>query len=98
MYLLSADFLTSDFWYNMALLKAIEKQETGDDVVIPVILRSCDWQNTPIRQLSPLSNNKVTVVSSKWHNIDEAFNNIAQGIRSAATQLQNPEIGKVDLR
>jgi hypothetical protein len=45
--LVSADFLASDYCYDREMLRAMERHTSGDAVVIPVILRPCDWHDTP---------------------------------------------------
>jgi hypothetical protein len=76
--LVSADFLASDYCYGVELTKAMERHEAGKAVVIPVILRSADWQGTPFRQLQALPKNAQPVTA--WVNRDEAFIDIARGI------------------
>lgn len=62
----------------------MERHEAGVARVIPVILRPCDWQGTPFGKLQALPSNAKPVVS--WADRDEAFLNIAQGIRRAAEE------------
>jgi hypothetical protein len=52
--LISADFLASDYCYGRELERALEHHESQTASVIPVILRSCDWQNTHFGKLQAL--------------------------------------------
>src|SRR5690349_17931113 len=45
--LVSADFLASDYCYDVELTRALERHEAGEARVIPVILRSVDWRGAP---------------------------------------------------
>lgn len=88
--LVSADFLASDFCYGVEMARAIERHERGEARVIPVILRACRWTMAPFGKLQALPKNAKPVTS--WGNIDEAFDNVAEGIEVAAGELraQNP--------
>jgi hypothetical protein len=43
--LVSSDFIASDYCYEREMMRAMERQESGDARVIPVILRPCDWHD-----------------------------------------------------
>lgn len=79
--LVSADFIASDFCYSTEMQRALERQATGDALVIPVILRPCDWKDAPFSKLQALPKDAKPVTS--WGNRDEAFVNVAQGLRAA---------------
>jgi TIR domain/NACHT domain len=85
--LISPDFINSDYCYDIEVTRAMERHEAGEAYVIPVVLRPSDWKGdrTPFGKLSalPIDVDPVTV----WSNQDEAFLNIAQGIRKAAEKL-----------
>ena len=48
--LVSSDFIDSDYCYNREIRRAMERHEAGDAIVIPVILRACDWAWYTIRE------------------------------------------------
>ncbi len=83
--LVSADFLASDYCYDIEMVRALERHEAGAAVVIPVVLRAVDWSDTPIRKLQALPADEKPVAS--WPDRDEAFANIAAGIRKAVLKL-----------
>lgn len=82
--LISPDFLASDYCYDIEVKRALERHEAGEARVIPVILRSTDWKGAPFSNLQALPSNAKPVTS--WADRDEAFLNIAQGIRKAAEE------------
>jgi TIR domain len=45
--LVSPDFLASDYCYDREMARAMERHESGEARVIPVILHACDWHSTP---------------------------------------------------
>jgi tetratricopeptide (TPR) repeat protein len=79
--LISPDFLASDYCAGVEVARAMEKHESGESLVIPIILRPCDWREAPFGKLQVLPKNARPVTS--WKNRDEAFLNISQGINQA---------------
>lgn len=83
--LISADFLASEYCYSTEMGRAMERHEAGEAVVIPIILRDCDWKSAPFGRLKGLPHDAKPV--KKWPDRDEAFTNIAGGIRQALAAL-----------
>jgi tetratricopeptide (TPR) repeat protein len=82
--LVSSDYLASDT-YDEAL-RALERHEAGEAVVIPIILRESAWAQTAMAKLQALPTDGHPV--SSWRNQDEAFTDIASGIQAAAEQIR----------
>jgi hypothetical protein len=61
--LVSSDFLASNYCYDIELGRALERHEAGEAVVVPVILRSVDWQGAPFRRLQALPKNGEPVTA-----------------------------------
>ena len=85
--LVSPDFLASEYCYNQELKRAMEKHYAGEALVIPIILRPCEWHQSLLGKLQALPTDGKPVRSRYWHNSDEAFLNIVQGIRKAVEEL-----------
>lgn len=83
--LISNNFLASDFCYDKELLRAMERHESKEARVIPIIIKPCDWNGAPFGKLQALPKNAKPV--TKWEDRDEAFVNVAQGIRKAVQQM-----------
>src|SRR5512135_68983 len=83
--LVSADFLASDYCYDKEMKRALERHGAGAARVIPVILRPCDWQSAPFWKLQALPKDGKPVTT--WTDRDEAFTDIARGIREAVASL-----------
>ena len=60
--LVSPDFLASDYCYSIEMQRTLEKHWEGDVLVIPVIVRPSDWQNTPLGDLEALPKDAKPVV------------------------------------
>lgn len=84
--LISSSFIASDYCYDVELKLAMERHETGDARVVPVILRPCKWEKAPFGKLNALPRSGKAV--TKWSNRDEAFTNIANGIGRVAEELK----------
>ena len=78
--LISADFLASDYCYDIELKRAMQRHDAGEAQVIPIILRDVDWRDAQFGKLQALPTNARPVTS--WLNRDEAFADIARGIRA----------------
>lgn len=83
--LVSADFLASDYCYDIEMKKALERHEVGEARVIPVILRPCDWQDAPFGKLlaTPPDGKAVT----RFPTLDDAFVLVVADIKRALKQL-----------
>ena len=86
--LISADFLASDYCYDVEMKRALERHQAGAAVVIPIILRPVDWSGAPFAKLQCLPSHAVPVTS--WANRDEAFRDVAEGIRRAILKATGP--------
>src|SRR5438105_2491908 len=52
--LVSPDFLASQYCYSIEMTRAMERHNTGEAWVIPVILRPIDWRGAPFDKLQML--------------------------------------------
>src|SRR5262245_54847880 len=87
--LVSSDFISSDYCWDVELRRALERHDKKEARVIPVILRHVDnWGAAPFGRLqaAPTGGRPVT----DWPNRDEAFADVAGHIRRAVEELQNP--------
>jgi TIR domain len=100
--LVSADFLASEYCYSKEMLRALERHGAGSAVVIPVILKPCDWHSAPFGKLMATPKDGKAVTS--WSNVEEALADVAAHIRkrvedanrkapAAAPVLFNPAAG-----
>ncbi|MFL6208020.1 MAG: tetratricopeptide repeat protein [Pyrinomonadaceae bacterium] len=86
LFLISADFLASDYCYGVEVKRALERHESGEARVIPVILRPCVWQRTPFGKLQALPKDAKPI--TQWKRRDEAFLNVITGVRQVAEELR----------
>ena len=88
--LVSSDFLSSDYCWDIEVKRAMELHKNDEAIVIPIILRDCLWDSAPFGRLQALPIHGKPVTASKyWSNQDEAFTCVAKGIRDTVQQIQN---------
>jgi hypothetical protein len=87
--LISADFLASQYCHGVEMNRAMERHEQGEALIIPIILRPVDWRGAVFSKLQALPTDAKPATS--WSNIDEAFVDIAKGIRSAVEGLTSSQ-------
>ncbi len=86
--LVSPDFLASDYCYDKEVQQAMERHSAGEARVLPMILRPCDWHDTPFGKLLATPKDGKPVV--KWTNIDDAFLDVVRDIRRAVDEIVGP--------
>ena len=88
--LVSADFLASDYCYDVEMTRAMDRHASGDARIIPILCRPCDWKSAPFGKLQalPTEANPVTL----WSNPDAAFEDIARGIRRISETLMRARL------
>ena len=69
--LVSADAIASDYFYEQEMSNALTRHNSGDARVVPLILRPCAWQETPLGELQALPRDGLAV--TEWPNRDAAY-------------------------
>src|SRR2546430_2560534 len=88
--LISPDFLASDYCSSIEMQRALARHIAGDARLIPILLHPVDLSRTPFTHLSCLPHNAHPVTN--WTDYDEAFFDIATGIRAAIKELRNGKV------
>jgi internalin A len=76
--LVSADFMASDYCYEIEMKRAMERHEKGQARVVPIIVRDVKWERAPFARLQALPENRRPVM--KWTDRDTAWRNVSDGI------------------
>lgn len=84
--LISADFLDSDYCNDVELAEAIGLHESGRARVVPVILRSCDWQHSRFARFNALPPDGLPV--TELEHPDQGFTAVARGVRAIVGELR----------
>lgn len=85
--LISADFIKSDYCHEVEMQRAMQRYRAKEARVIPIILRPCDWENSPFGELQALPEGALPVI--EWPTTDAAFTNVAKSIRSVVDDFLN---------
>ena len=83
--LVSADFIASDYCYEVEMQRALERHDAGQARVIPIVLRPVSWKGLPFTRLQALPTDAKPVTT--WGNRDEAWADVVAGIQSAIEDL-----------
>ncbi len=84
--LVSADFLRSNYCYEMEMENALARHCAGTARVVPIILRDVDWHSAPFGKLQALPPGGKAI--TLWNNRDEAWAAVARGIREMVDDLR----------
>jgi GTPase SAR1 family protein len=84
--LISADFIASNYCYDIEMRRAMERHEARSARVVPVILRPVDWTGAPFGKLQAYPKDAKPITT--WPNQDEAFVDVTKAIRKTAQQIQ----------
>lgn len=96
LFLISPDFIASDYSYEIELQRAIEKHDKQESVLIPIIIRHSSWHNSPIGNFQVLPREGKPI--SAWIDKDEAWLNVFEGIRNICLDFKgNSKESKNDL-
>lgn len=83
--LVSSDFLSSDYCYDIEMTRAMERHERGEAIIIPVILRPCSWHKAPFGKI--LAATKDGKAITKYPTLDDGFLEVANAIEKAVETL-----------
>ncbi|HHA2863211.1 TPA: toll/interleukin-1 receptor domain-containing protein [Stenotrophomonas maltophilia] len=94
--LVSPDFLASPYCYDREMKRALERHESDEATVIPVILRACEWHHAPFGKLMATPTDGKPV--KQWADLDDAFLQVAKSVRAvAAEHARKMGVTKADL-
>ena len=94
--LVSKDFINSDYIWGQELEIAMKRHVGGEATVVPVLLRAVDIADAPFAALQGLPTDLKPVTS--WPNRDEAWTDVAKGIRKVVEQIRTKRPGLLPSR
>ena len=86
--LLSADFFASEYLYEQEMSWALELAKTNQAAVLPVLLKDCTWQLTPLSKMRILPSNGVPVTDAHWVHPDRAFKQVVDEVIERSNEIR----------
>jgi hypothetical protein len=77
--LLSHEYIASRYCFETEFQKALEMEQQGKIIIVPIVIEPCDWLSTPFKDFKALPKDGKPI--STWENKNTAFLDVVQGIR-----------------
>ena len=84
--LISSDFLATAYCTQVEIPEALRRHQAGEATVMPVILRACAWNFTPLAAIQAYPEKAKPI--KNWSDIDEAYTNVVDGVYLAAKKIK----------
>lgn len=89
LFLISADFIASEYIYEVEVKIAMERYKNGDARLIPIMLRHFDLESTRYEAIQGLPTGMKPVASKKyWEDEDEAFEDVVKGLKKIFADIK----------
>jgi internalin A len=88
--LISSDFIASNYCYEIEMKRALERHETKEARVIPIIVRDVNWEIPPLKKLKALpKDGKFIKDNPAWSSKDTAWRNVSDGVEAVIKELRS---------
>jgi internalin A len=88
--LISSDFIASNYCYEIEMKRALERHETKEARVIPIIVRDVNWDIPPLKKLKALpKDGKFIKDNPAWSSKDTAWRNVSDGVEAVIQELRS---------
>ena len=77
--LVSSSFINSDFCMDKELTAATERHKNGECIVVPIIIRPCDFGEMSFAKFQAVPKNAKPI--SKWEDADEAWLDVVKKLK-----------------
>lgn len=86
LFLLSVDFIDSHYCYDVEMTRALERQAAGQADVVPVILHSCEWLQTPLGKFNGVPADGKPIAKASYP--EDAYLEVAKAVRRVMAARQ----------
>lgn len=86
-FLVSQDFLSSSYCYEIEMQIAFEMHDAGKAAVVPILIRDCDWQASPISKFQVCPSGAEPV--HDWEKNEKAWMDVNKHIRSLIEKIDS---------
>ncbi|MDP1658758.1 MAG: TIR domain-containing protein [Methylotenera sp.] len=80
LFLISPDFLASEYCYDIEVKKAMERHDAGLAKIIPIIVRNCDWHDCEFSKFQAVPKDAKPIVL--WNDKDSAWLDVTNGLKA----------------
>lgn len=84
--LVSANAINSNYFYDNEMTGSLRRHENGEASVVPIILRPCDWEETPWGKLQALPKDGKPI--ELWVSEAEAYTNIVKQLKPIVANFE----------
>lgn len=95
LFLISSTFINSEYCYGIEWEQAVLQKEAGSSILIPIIVRPCDWDDTPIANHQSLPKEGLAV--DLWVNSDLAWVDVVSGLKRVIKDFTPKFSGQLSL-
>lgn len=88
-FVVSADFIASKYCYEIEMMEAMKQHDLGISVVIPLIIRACDWEDTPFAKIQAAPTDAKPI--SEWKTSDDFFLDTVRKIKGLVKIGDSPK-------
>ncbi|MDP3087650.1 MAG: toll/interleukin-1 receptor domain-containing protein [Methylotenera sp.] len=88
--LVSPDFIASDYCFEIEMKRALQRHENGEAIVIPIILRPCDWHDLPFGKLLAATADGKPIIHFPTY--DDGFLQVVQAIKTSIGKLNRKSL------
>ncbi len=92
--LVSADSIDSEYFHEEEARISLERHYRGEARVVPLILRPCDWEETPLGNIQALPKNGKPIVA--WEIQDDGWNDAVSSIKQMVGKARLMQFQKND--
>ena len=94
--LISIDFINSEYCYDRELNRALERHSSKKCRVVPILVRSCLWQDTDfqILQAIPTHPDSGPLPVAMWKNLDDAMTRVVSELELVARDIIKDRVFK----
>jgi hypothetical protein len=86
LFLVSYDFLSSDYITDIEVKQALAQHKTGQSLVVPIIVRDVSIKYTEFGHLQALPEDGKPIAT--WEHIDSAWKSVEEGLRNLISNIK----------
>src|SRR6266536_1956629 len=91
--LISTNYIVSEDCYHFEMQQALDRGRSGEDLVIPILLRPCAFEGAPFTNLKILPKNQTPI--DAWPRPDDAYREVNDTIRALILEIINEKAKKL---